>query len=98
MAHRIRRGRSRMSRGFPASAVATGRCLVVIPDWRAGLAAPAIAAALAASALAVPSGTGAGISGWPVCLSTPAQPGGSYQLASGGKYGLGPPAARPACR
>jgi hypothetical protein len=51
MAHRIRRGRSRMSGGFPASAVATGRWLAAIPDWRAELAAPALAAlALAAGA------------------------------------------------
>ena len=91
MAYRIQRGHPRMSGGFAASAAATGRWRAVIGDWRAGLAAPAIAAALAGPALAAPAGTGAGISGWPVCLSTPARPGGSYQLASGGRYGLGGP-------
>lgn len=92
MAYRIQRRHPRMSGGFAASAVATGRWPGVIGDWRAGLAAPALAAALAGPALAAPAGTGAGISGWPVCLSTPARPGGSYQLASGGRYGLGGPA------
>jgi hypothetical protein len=42
-----------MSGGFPASAVATGRWLAAIPDWRAGLAAPGLAAPLAVLALAV---------------------------------------------
>jgi hypothetical protein len=92
VAYRIQRRHPRMSGGFPGSAVATGRWLAVTRDWRARLAAPAIAAALAGSSLAAPSGTGAGISGWPVCLSTPARPGGSYQLANGGRYRLGGPA------
>ena len=51
-----------------------------------------MAAGVAASALAAAGRDRAGISGWPVCLSTPARPGGSYQLASGGRYGLGGPA------
>jgi hypothetical protein len=91
VAYRIQRRHSRMSGGFAGSAVATGRWLAVIGDWRGGLAAPAIAAALAGPALAAPAGAGAGISGWPVCLSTAARPGGSYQLANGGRYGLGGP-------
>jgi hypothetical protein len=43
VAYRIQRGHPRMSGGFPASAVATGRWLAVTPDWRAELAAPALA-------------------------------------------------------
>jgi hypothetical protein len=42
VAYRIQRGHPRMSGGFPASAVATGRWLAVTPDWRAELAAPAL--------------------------------------------------------
>ena len=60
MAYRIQRRHPRMSGGFPASAVATGRWLAVIPDWRAGLAAPAVAAALAALALVVGVALGMG--------------------------------------
>jgi hypothetical protein len=51
VAYRIQRRNARMSVGFAASAVATGRWRAVIGNWRAGPAAPAIAAALAASAL-----------------------------------------------
>jgi len=47
LAYRIQRRYPPMSGGFPASAVVTGRWLAAIPDWRAGLAAPALAAALA---------------------------------------------------
>jgi hypothetical protein len=66
-----------MSGRFPASAVATGRWLAAIPDWRAGLAAPALAAALAVLA---PSGVTATIQADPVCLNVPAQPGTGYNL------------------
>jgi hypothetical protein len=58
VAYRIQRRHPRMSGGFPA--VATGRWLAVIPDRRAGLAAPTIAAALAALALAVGVALGMG--------------------------------------
>ena len=51
MAYRIQRRHPRMSGGFPGSAVATGRWLAVIPDWRAGLAAPAALALVAGVAL-----------------------------------------------
>jgi hypothetical protein len=51
VAYRIQRRHPPMSGGFPAPAVATGRWLAAIPDWPAGLAAPALAAlALAADA------------------------------------------------
>jgi hypothetical protein len=46
VAYRIQRGHPRMSGGFPASAVATGRWLAVIPNWRAGLAAMAVLASV----------------------------------------------------
>jgi hypothetical protein len=59
LAYRIQRRHPRMSGGFPAS-VATGRWLASIPDWRAGLAAPALAAALAVLALAVGVALGMG--------------------------------------
>jgi hypothetical protein len=58
-----------MSGGFPACAVATGR-------WRAGLAAPLLAASVLA-----PSGVTATIQGGPVCLNLPTQTGTVYELS-----------------
>jgi hypothetical protein len=53
VAYRIQRRHPPMSGGFPASAAATGR-------WRAGLAAPAVAAAPAALALVADVALGMG--------------------------------------
>lgn len=43
---------------------------------------------MATSAHLSPAGVGVGIGVWPICLSTPAQPGHTYQLTNGGWAGV----------